>query len=97
MNRIKKGLFFILFLGMNTFNSFAHLGGRGRINSGGLSDFATILMLIAGIVVGGFLGFTLLGGSSTDGFKDKEMTKTGCVGILIMIGSLVLLVTMCSH
>ena len=93
MNRIKKGLFFILFLGMNTFNSFAHLGGRGRIDSGGLSDLSAILMAIAAIIFGGFF-FVVC---AHDGFKDKDMNKMGCAGFLAVIIGFALLVGMCSH
>lgn len=80
-------------LGMNIFSSYAHLGGRGRIDSGGPSDLVTILMLITGIVIGGFFFW----GCAHDGFKDKEMNKIGCVGFILVVGGFLLLVAMCSR
>jgi hypothetical protein len=52
---------------------------------------------IFAIVIGGFLGFLFLGGSAADGFKDKEVTKMGCSGIICVIVGIILLVGMCSH
>lgn len=70
---------------------------RGRIDSGGPSDSTMILFAIFAIIIGGFLGFLFLGGSAADGFKDKEVTKMGCSGIICVIVGIILLVGMCSH
>lgn len=32
-----------------------------------------------------------------NGFKDKELNKTGCISILVAVVGLLVLVSMCSH
>ena len=97
MNRVKKVFLFVLFLGTNILHSFAGTSGRGRIDSGGPSDFTAVVFAIFAIVIGGFLAFTFLGGSAQDEFKDQEMNKMGCVSVVAVILGITLLVGMCSH
>ena len=97
MNRVKTVLALFLVLVMNSLNSFADIGGRGRIDSGGPSDITVILLGIVAIVVGGFLCFVFWGASSQDGFKDKDSNKMGCASILAIIIGLLLLIGMCSR
>ena len=55
-------------------------------------------MAIAGLLVA--VGLVLLGlciKSAIDGFKDKELNKTGCMSILVAVVGLLVLVSMCSH
>ena len=97
MNRGKKALLLSLFLVMNYLHSFANMSGRGRIDSGGPSDSAAVILGIIAIIIGGFLAFSLLGASAQDEFKDKELNKMGCAGIVAIILGIALLVGMCSH
>ena len=41
---VKKVLFFIIMFTMNILNVYADLGGRGRYDSDGPSDFIVVLM-----------------------------------------------------
>lgn len=81
---------------MYNLTSYADRLGH-RVDDDGPSDSTMILFAIFAIVIGGFLGFLFLGGSAADGFKDKEVTKMGCSGIICVIVGIILLVGMCSH
>jgi hypothetical protein len=82
---------------MYNLTSYADRPGHRVYDDDGPSAFSTILFAIFAIVIGGFLGFLFLGGSAADGFKDKEVTKVGCSGIICVIVGIILLVGMCSH
>ena len=88
---VKKVLFFIIMLTMNILNVYADLGGRGRYDSDGPSNFIVVLLGIAAIIIGGFLSPLLFYG---DG---KEQKGYGCVAILCVLVGFVLLVSMCSN
>lgn len=88
---MKKLLFFIMMFIMNTFHIYADLGGRGRYDSDGPSDFVAVLMGIAAIIVGVFLAPLLFNG---DG---KEQRKMGCTAILCVLVGIILLASMCSN
>lgn len=96
MNKIKRALCFISCFAMNTL-TFAANSGKGRLDNDGPSDFAVVLFAIFAIIVGGFLAVVFLGGSTRDEFKDKEMTKMGCLFAVGAILGIVLLIGMCSH
>ena len=88
---IKNILFFIIIFAMNTFNVYANLGGRGRYDGDGPSNFIVILMGIAAIIFGIFFSPLLFYGD------DKEQKGYGCTAILCILGGIVLLVSMCSN
>ena len=88
---VKKVLFFIIMFTMNILNVYADLGGRGRYDSDGPSDFVAVLMGIAAIIVGVFLAPLLFNG---DG---KEQRKMGCTAILCVLVGIILLASMCSN
>lgn len=94
---LKKALFFLFFLGMNTLSLFADNEGRGRVDNGSPSDFTAVLLGIVAIVVGGFLALGLFSDKSGNSTGDKASEQYGCAGIIAVIIGLVLLIGMCSH
>ena len=76
---------------MNTINVYANLGGRGKYDSDGSSDFIVVLMGIAAIIFGIFFSPFLFYGD------DKEQKGYGCCAILCVLGGIILLVSMCSN
>ena len=90
MNK-KKVLFCLIMFAMNTFYLYANVEGRGRIDSGGPSDFVCVLMGIAAIIIGVFISPALFYGD------DKEQKGMGCGGILCVLVGIALLVGMCSN
>lgn len=98
MNKIfKKALFFLFFFGMNTLSLFANNEGRGRLDSGGPSDFSAVLLGIVAIVVGGFFALGLFSDNSGNSEGDKAGKQLGCAGIIAVIVGFVLLIGMGSH
>ena len=98
MNKIfKKALFVLFWFGRNTLSLFADNEGRGRLDSGGPSDFTAVLLGIVALVVGGFFALGLFGDNSGNSEGDKESKQFGCAGIIAVIIGFVLLIGMCSH
>ena len=77
--------------------AFAYKSGRGRLDSDGPSDFMAVLASIFAIVFGEFLCYIFWGGSAQNRFKDKEMNKFGCLGLLLIIMAFILLFLMYSN
>ena len=50
-----------------------------------------------GIIAGGFFACIFIKNGLENGFKDKELNKTGCMSIIATIVGLLVLVSMCSH
>lgn len=88
-------LFTILFL--NTTYLFADIGNHGRWDNSGTSNFGMSLWVLLGITAGGFFACIFIKDGLENGFKDKELNKTGCMSIIATIVGLLVLVSMCSH
>lgn len=76
---------------------FADIGNRGRWDNGGTSNFGMSLWVLLGIIAGGFFACIFIKNGLENGFKDKELNKTGCMSIIATIVGLLVLVSMCSH
>lgn len=93
MNKLNKCILLFIMLFLNTTYLFADIGNRGRWDNGGTSNFGMSLWVLLGIIAGGFFAYICL----KNGFKDKELNKTGCISILVAVVGLLVLVSMCSH
>ena len=70
---------------------------RGEVDNGGTSNFGMSLWVLLGIIAGGFFAYIFIKDGLKNGFKDKELNKTGCMSILVAVVGLLVLVSMCSH
>ena len=86
MKQLNKCVLFFIVLFLNTTYLFADIGNRGRWDNGGTSNFGMSLWVLLVIKNG-----------LENGFKDKELNKTGCMSIIATIVGLLVLVSMCSH
>ena len=84
MNKLNKCILLFIMLFLNTTYLFADIGNRGRWDNGGTSNF-------------GFFAYIFIKDGLKNGFKDKELNKTGCISILVAVVGLLVLVSMCSH
>jgi hypothetical protein len=96
MKKLKK-ISLLFFMLMYNLTSYADRPGHRVYDDDGPSAFSTILFAIFGLIFAGFLGPALLKSSAEDGFKDKETTQTGCLCIIVAIGAIFSLVSMCSN
>ena len=83
MKQLNKCVLFFIVLFLNTTYLFADIGNRGRWDNGGTSNFGMSCIFIKN--------------GLENGFKDKELNKTGCMSIIATIVGLLVLVSMCSH
>lgn len=97
MNKLNKCILLFIMLFLNTTYLFADIGNRGRWDNGGTSNFGMSLWALLGIIAGGFFAYILIKDGLKNGFKDKELNKTGCISILVAVVGLLVLVSMCSH
>ena len=97
MNKLNKCILLFIMLFLNTTYLFADIGNRGRWDNGGTSNFGMSLWVLLGIIAGGFFACIFIKNGLENGFKDKELNKTGCMSIIATIVGLLVLVSMCSH
>lgn len=97
MKQLNKFVLFFIVLFLNTTYLFADIGNRGRWDNGGTSNFGMSLWVLLGIIAGGFFACIFIKNGLENGFKDKELNKTGCMSIIATIVGLLVLVSMCSH
>ena len=97
MNKLNKCILLFIMLFLNTTYLFADIGNRGRWDNGGTSNFGMSLWVLLGIIAGGFVAYICIKDGLKNGFKDKELNKTGCMSILVAVVGLLVLVSMCSH
>ena len=86
MKQLNKCVLFFIVLFLNT-----------RWDNGGTSNFGMSLWVLLGIIAGGFFACIFIKNGLENGFKDKELNKTGCMSIIATIVGLLVLVSMCSH
>lgn len=97
MNQLNKCVLFFIILFFNTTYLFADIVNRGRWDSDETSNFGMSLWVLLGIIAGGFFAYIFIKDGLKNGFKDKELNKTGCMSIIATIVGLLILVSMCSH
>ena len=97
MKQLNKCVLFFIVLFLNPTYLFADIGNRGRWDNGGTSNFGMSLWVLLGIIAGGFFACIFIKNGLENGFKDKELNKTGCMSIIATIVGLLVLVSMCSH
>ena len=97
MNKLNKCILLFIMLFLNTTYLFADIGNRGRWDNGGTSNFGMSLWVLLGIIAGGLFAYIFIKDGLKNGFKDKELNKTGCMSILVAVVGLLVLVSMCSH
>ena len=97
MNQLNKRILLFIMLFLNTTYLFADIGNCGRWDNGGTSNFGMSLWVLLAITAGGFFAYISIKDGLKDGFKDKELNKTGCMSILVAVVGLLVLVSMCSH
>ena len=77
MKQLNKCVLFFIVLFLNTTYLFADIGNRGRWDNGGTSNFGMSLWVLLGIIAGGFFACIFIKNGLENGFKDKELNKTG--------------------
>ena len=82
MKQLNKCVLFFIVLFLNTTYLFADIGNRGRWDNGGTSNFGMSLWVLLGIIAGGFFACIFIKNGLENGFKDKELNKTGCMSII---------------
>lgn len=98
MSSIKKYFASIVLCLFNIETLYADLGGRGRLDSDGSSDFLRfIVVVIVGIPLFCIFIFFFFSLSKEKNFRDKEANKFGCMCVIGLILAVALLVGMCSR
>lgn len=97
MNKLNKYILLFTMIFLNTTYIFADIGNRGRLDNSGTSNFGMSLWGLFAIIAGGFFAYCFIRDGLENGFKDKELNKTGCMSIIGVIVGLLVLVSMCSH